>query len=270
MIRAVPTTIRGLFACLLYLAAAVPPALWVLYSFSPTLADDVASHGATTLRLGLWLGAGAAFLALLFYPPSLPWLRLRLRRLRTRLATNQVQVLEAEQRLRHFDNAADHLFLGRVRREQRALPQALGHLQHALALEPDSIAARYQFGLVLLQVRALPQAIELLSAVVAQDDHYDYGDALLALATAQHRAGADADAEATLARYLARSPDTRRALLLQGQVLAALGRHDAAIAAWRRAARPFDDRSHRVLEDELARAQARVALWRRLARRGDA
>jgi len=45
-------------------------------------------------------------------------------------------------------------------------------------------------------------------------------------------------------------------------VLASLGRGSEARAAWRAAARPFDDKTHRIPEDELARARARVALWR--------
>lgn len=250
---------RTAFAALLWIAAAVTIALVIGGHAAPLTTVQVADVVA------LWLGrlvlgvAIAGAVALLLWPPAVPWLRLQWRRARDRMNVDRGPLLEAQSRLQHLETSRDHLTVGRSLLRMGQGPRAIPHLVRAYELENDSAQAAHLLGLALFEVGAVTDARRALERAVAIDPSHGFGDALLALGRTLERLGEDAEAERVLAQHEERYGPAPRADLLRARVLGRLGQRDRARALLERAAAPPKDRGLESPDNALARARARVA-----------
>lgn len=257
-----PVSIRSIFAVVLWAAALTPPALIVLAERDPLMAITL-WRGAVRVATALGLGVlGAGVLGLLLCPPFLPGLRLGWRRVKRRLTVDPAPLMEALGRLKHFENAEDHLTAGRVLAEQGKLREALEHLGRAVELDPERLAPRYELGVVLAGVNP-ETAARILEDVVRADERHAFGEALLLLGVCLERIGEHRRAAEALARHEELFGENRRALLHRGRALARLGDRETALELLRRAARVPGDHERLDPEDALARALARVELLRK-------
>ncbi|MGA0058955.1 MAG: tetratricopeptide repeat protein [Planctomycetota bacterium] len=224
---------------------------------------------AIAVPLGTLLGGLASYvlpaiaLALLAWPPFLPGLRLWLARVRDRMSVDQGPMLTAQDRLRHFETAPDHVTVGLAQLRLGQAGKAIPHFGRALQLEPTHVAARFHLGRALLQVGALDKARLALADVVRIDPAHAFGRALLELAEACERTGDDATAERILADHERSHGPHRRADLARGRLALQRGDREAARVFLDRAAAPPGAGTRRLTPDEaFDRARARVLRWR--------
>lgn len=249
-----------MFAILLWLGAAWPLLLFLLYQRDPLAPGRLAQSLGGLAGPAAWIAGLLFAAALLLYPPFLPWLRVGLRGLRGQLRQSQLPLLEAQRRLQGFDNPADRLLLGRLHLDRGEVQAAIGHLLVALQLEPGNVATRYELGRALLRAGRVRDAAELLGQVVSTEESYAFGEALLRLGDAQLRAGEPTLARATLERHRALYGGRKEALLLLATACERTGDRAAALAVLGAAAAPPAE-GRLGAEDALHRARARVRLW---------
>ncbi len=256
--RAPLPLLRSSFAVLLWLLALTVVVGVLLGDRDPLALDAVVATLTRILRATAFASLGVGIVAVLFWPPFLPGLRLWLRRSKDRMSVDQRPLHEANARLKHFENAADHLTAGRTWLRMGAFRQALPHLVRSVELDGDSAQGRYQLGLALFGIGQLEAACQQLGRAVAIDPSHAFGDALLVHGLALERGGKGEAAEAALAQHEARFGASRRADLARARI--ALQRGDAAAAArlLARASRPPEGGMKLPPEEALARAKARV------------
>jgi tetratricopeptide (TPR) repeat protein len=253
---------RALFAALLWGSAAFPVLLWALSLSSPLLAVRVAAGAETTVRYGAFALAALALGALLFYPPFLPTLRLFVRTTRLRLGTDLGPLREAQERLRHFESAAEHLNAGRILLQSGKTFESIRHLQRAVELDGEHMGTRYWLGLTLARAGDLRGAAEQLAHVVQRDPRHAFGAAMQELGVVLERGGAEAQAVQVLERHEREFGPNRRTAFHRARARGRLGDAEGARADLRAAAAAPQAGHPMTLEDELMRARARVALWR--------
>jgi len=178
---------------------------------------------------------------------------------------------EAERLLRpltHGPAATDpRAFVGlaEAREAQGDLNGALEALKQAVKVDPKSLAANYQIGLLHFSVgeqlwaagRADEARAEFREAVTWLDNALaikpDFGKGLLLKGAALHRfLGKPEDGLALLRRFVQLRPEVGEGHLLLGQALADGGQKDAAAASLRRAAELAQPGDHRAA-DALAK-----------------
>jgi tetratricopeptide (TPR) repeat protein len=131
----------------------------------------------------------------------------------------------------HFAAAYTHLANTLVARDQ--LDEAVTQLEHALRLQPDSLAARLRLARVFHQQGNTDQAIAQYR--LAARTHPQSIDAQYALATTLARAGRLAEAVGSYRRALHLAPDYAEAHTNLASALVATGQVDQAIASYQRA-----------------------------------
>ena len=253
---------RALFAALLWGGAAFPVLLWAVSLASPLAAVRVAAGAEVTARYGCLAIAGLAVIALLFYPPFLPGLRLFLRSTRLRLGTDLGPLREAQERLRHLESAAEHLNAGRILFQNGKTMESMRHLRRAVELDGEHMGTRYWLGLALARAGDLRGAAEQLGRVVQQDPRHAFGGAMQELGVVLERGGGEAQAVQVLELHEREFGPNRRTAYHRALARGRLGDRQGASADLRAAAAPPASGHAMTLEDELMRARARVALWR--------
>lgn len=152
------------------------------------------------------------------------------------------QALEAD-----TSNAAAHLWLSVLYKDQGNLPRALQHARRALALNPDDPDYRYVVGAQLLAAGELDEAQSHLQAV-AQHQPWHYG-ALYRLGRVMARRGDSDRAERLIARadsiqrlqgdvvrleeVIRMRPEDPRPWVTMGNLLQEIGRRQEAMQAFR-------------------------------------
>ena len=131
----------------------------------------------------------------------------------------------------HF--AAAHISLANTLIARDQLDEAVTHLEHALRLQPGSLAARLRLAWVFHQQGKTDQAIAQYR--LAAQKHPQSVDAQYALATNLARAGRLAEAVDFYRRTLQLAPDFAEAHTNLASALVAIGQVDQAIASYRRA-----------------------------------
>lgn len=242
-----------------WLACALPVCLFAMHAKSPLMAVEFWQVTMAVLGRGLLWTLIAAFVLLLGFPPFPAYLRLWFSRAAARLTTDRGPFVRALTELRNLETAARHLEAGRAALACGDPRVAIPHLARALELDKEMLPARYQLGLALLEVSALPQARAVLHSVVLVDPGHAFGGALLTLARCAQLAG-DRDAAVALFEQHAHAHGgNRKSHFWLGQARLGRGDRSGARAAFEVAAA----RNGRLSPEEgFYRARARVALWR--------
>lgn len=192
---------------------------------------------AARRKLYLWLGlilvsgpvGAVAYYWREYGLAALP--RFLLLAVRARLTKQDLRLAAAE--VERLDNASAWTEYAALLRERRRLASAVAAVYEALERDPESLEARCELGLCLLAARRFPEAAAELEVVIREDEGFDAGKALLALARARELNGDLAAARATLETLAARHP--RPAVLWElARVQAASGDREAAIVTLRR------------------------------------
>jgi tetratricopeptide (TPR) repeat protein len=235
--------------------------LLVLGTISPSA--GVRAAGLATRATGwlLWGGSLALLLGVCFYPPFLPALRLRARRVWTRLATSDQPVRDAYARLKQLETVNDHFAVGRFLRERGQAAAAVKHLERAVQLDAAHINARYQLALAQRDAGNAQAAVDELQRVIAVDAHFASGQPFLDLAEILEGARLYAPADVVLTQYRRLHGDARVALVLHARALAGLGQREPSKALLVQAARAPAAGERVAAAEAHARARARVALW---------
>ncbi len=245
---------------LIWLVAAVPPALWLAHRSDPELAVQLVAGGTLWLtRLALGLGLTLLLAALLF-PPVPAWLRLRWSELRLSVTSDRGPLLRALGELQHFASAQRHYEVGRLALLRREFALALPHLQAALQLEPDMAAAHHQLGLAMFRHGQLGVAASAFARAEELDPGHAFGDALLYLGRCLDLTDHHQQAVEILRAHQARHGGSHRSHYWLGLALQAAGDTHGAADAFAVAAAPP---AHKVTaEENWFRALARVRRWR--------
>ena len=252
---------RAAFAVLLWLVAAWPVTLIAIAASSPVRAVRLENAILGTLGFAVTVAGGLAALALLLWPPFWPSVRLGLQKLKLRLSINRLPTLEALDRLRSFENPADHLVAGRGLLAQGLARQAVPHLSRAMQMDPTDLRARFSLAQAAQQLGAHADAEALLAGLVEQDPEHGFGDAMLHLARIRLRLGAAEPAAQGLERFLARFGKKREALFLLAKARLDLGDRARATAVFRDATRPLAPEERRDPNNAYWRARSRVLSW---------
>jgi tetratricopeptide (TPR) repeat protein len=252
---------RLLLVLALWVAALWPLLVLALGAVSPVAGVRAGNLATRGIGWTLWGTAALAVALVVFYPPFVPGLRLRLRRLWQRLGTSDKPVRDAYARLAQLETVNDHFAVGRFLRERGQAAPAVKHLQRAVELDAGHLGARYQLALARRDAGDLQAAVDELQRVIAVDAGFASGQPLLDLATILLHAHLHAEADALLAHYRRLHGDTRVALVLQARALAGVGRREDGVALLRQAASPPATPGRVTAEEAHARARARVALW---------
>lgn len=257
-------SIRKVFATLLFVTALVPLGMVVgFFVGSPHSVYATATLGSLWLaRLG-WISLGVLGLGLLFYPPLLPFLRIRFSERKRRLGTDRGPMDEGLTRLKHLETHADRLLVGRSARQLGDIPTAVENLSRAFELDPSHIAGRYQLALLLAEIGQREDAVNLFGSVVQEDEKHAFGDALFNLGRNLFRLHRDDDALAVLRQHQSVFPGSRQVHLLLARVLADLGQMDEARKELKLAARPASDQERLSPEENLTRARAKVTFLKK-------
>ncbi|MCA8966560.1 MAG: tetratricopeptide repeat protein [Planctomycetes bacterium] len=245
---------------LIWLVAAVPPALWLVSRSDPDLAVQLV-HRGTVWVTRLALGAGAVLaLAALLFPPVPAWLRLRWNELRLSLTSDRGPLLRAMGELEHFASAQRHYEVGRLALLRREFSLALPHLQAALEMEPDMAAAHHHLGLAMFRHGQLGVAAAAFARAEELDPGHAFGDALLYLGRCLDLADHHQQAVEVLRKHQARHGGGHRSHYWLGLALLAAGDAHGAADAFAVAAAPPAQKI--TAEENWFRALARVRRWR--------
>ncbi|HEX6810982.1 MAG TPA: tetratricopeptide repeat protein [Planctomycetota bacterium] len=249
---------------LVWLAAGVPVALWLVHRSDPELAVRMTQMGSTWIRHGLLGLAVLAFAALLCWPPMPAGLRLFLHRARLALTSDRRPLQRAIAELRHFESAQKHLEVGRLALQMGDLNLAAPHLQRALELDNALSDAHYQFGRLWFRLRSIEQAAAAFGIAEVLDPGHAFGDALLHHGRCMYLLGDTQGALALLRQHAERHGGNRRSHFWLGEALQSIGDREGSLASFRAAAAPKT--ASLTAEENWFRARARVALWRRGSR----
>jgi tetratricopeptide (TPR) repeat protein len=246
--------------CLVWLAAGVPVALWLVHRSDPELAVRVAQVGGAWLGNGL-LGLGAAaFVASLCYPPLPAGVRLLLHRAKLAWASDRGPLMRAAAELRNFESAQKHLEVGRLALQLGDLNLAGPHLLRAVELDRNLSAAHYQLARLLFRIGRLAAAEKAFANAEALEPGHAFGDALLHRGRCLDLLGDHAGAVGVLQKHAAQHGGNRRSQYWLAEALQASGDREGSLAAMRTAAAPTT--TPLTAEENWFRARARVDLWR--------
>ncbi len=251
-------SLRQLPLALVWLAAAFPPALWLVHAADPELAVRIAQGTGRALWTGAWTGLGVLAIAFVLFPPVPAWLRRAGSRTWLALTMDQGPLYKALSELRHFETGARHAEIGRLLRLRRQNEAALQHLRAAVELDPNVASAWHQFGLVAFAQHEWQAAATAFEHAEALDPGHAFGDAALHLGRCLYQLG-DARALAVLQAHQQRHGGGPRSHLWLADALERAGDRAGATAALREAAAP--PRQRLTAEENWFRALARVRLW---------
>lgn len=244
---------------LLWALAALPVLLWGLCQASPMAAVRTWLALRAGVGAALWYGALAA-LVLLLFPPFPAAVRLWFARAMSRLRADHAPYQRAEAELRSFETAARRLEAGRAALAIDEPRRAASHLERALELEPEQLAARFQLGLARLALGELEAAGAAFAQVERQSPGHAFGDALLLLGRVRMLQRDFTTAAELLERHRREHGGNRRSHHWLGTCLRAEGDRQRARVAFAVAA-DRGRRFPRTAEENWYRACAAVALW---------
>jgi tetratricopeptide (TPR) repeat protein len=184
-------------------------------------------------------------------------------------AGDPAAALEALERARALAPArADLLrWIGNISRSLGDVEGAIAAYRHALTLDADFAAVRFDLARLLMQRELWAEAeAELLAAL---DSVPTYAEATLELATLRRLAGRQGDAVAILVDLLQRDPYNFEALIALGESLVELGRKSDAATAFRRVLTFDPDHPGGIFYDGVILASQRrfrdaIARWQRV------
>ncbi len=253
--------LRILLAVLLYAVAGAVAAVILIGRRDPIgVGATVGTIAEVAWTVAVYVVITATVLAL-FWPPFLPWLRVKWREVHDNVDHDAALLREAASRLQHFDNAPDRLTLGKELVARRDFARAIPQLVRAVELDPESLTAQQLLGRALLGHGEAEKAATLLRAVVERDEDHAFGDSLKVLGEALIASGHDDEAERVLARHEEKFGPLRSVDFLRAQIAHRRGDTARARDLFERAAAPRDGKRKLPPEEALARGRARVRLW---------
>lgn len=263
-------TARLLLVALLWCAALLPPALMAVSLWSPPAAVSVAWWGSRIAWNVLGWSAVAFAFAALVWPPFLPGLRVRARRLAGRMSTNKNQLRDALARLAHLETAQSHLEVARLAHQLGNARQALPHAVKAVEIDPELLSARFTLAQVLDEVGQRKEAIRQCRIVLRDDPDHAFGKAQQALGEMLLRDGQVEDAIAALTAHAKIHSANRSSAFSLASAYQRAGNKAEAARWFGEAARNPREGESLSAEDALVRARARGRLWGRGAPRPSA
>lgn len=165
-------------------------------------------------------------------------------------ATDRAKQRRLERELGGVDTPYNRGKLGLLMLQQGRAAAALPHLEAALAADPASEEFQYRLALAALQSGDPQRAAEMLERLVAKNEEYAYGAALLALSNARCAAGSARGALDAVEQHDRAFGPTPESSYRRGRALRAIGDR-------RGSARAFDSIS--ALAAKLPAYQRRAA-----------
>lgn len=255
--------LRIAFVVFLFGCAAIPPVLFLLEANELGSAHEVTAAVWSFLVRAFWIALAVGVVALLAYPPSIPWLKVAWRGIRARMTIDRSSMAQALSRLEHHETADDHFVVANVAWQMRDMDRVIHHVDRALRCDPKALKARHLGGRALLSISQFEAAAKNLAQVVEQEENFNYGGALLGLARAMFHLRRFDEAADLLDRHEELNGGNREALLLRARVEGRRGDAAKRKEYLRRAAAEPAEGEIMAPEAQLARARARVALWGR-------
>ena len=259
--------IRALPLALLYAAACWPFALMALHAVSPVACVEAQRALLQSAALGLRALAVAVALALVLHPPFRADLGLFLHRLKLRLQSDRGPYFQAIAELRSLETAARQLDAGRAALAAMDPKAALPHLLRAVELDPGLLAAHYQLGIALMELRDFRQAASAFAHVQQRDPGHAFGGALSKLGRCLMQASAYREAASVLAQHQQQHGGSPETLLWLGIARRESGDADGARTAFAAAAQDAPPGRRDSPVDRACRAKAKAQL-RRLGQGG--
>ncbi len=250
---------------LLWLPSLLGGGAYLVYQRDPILLGRILAWMEHAYHLGkLFFLFGIlplGLLALLLYPPFLPWLRLFWERFRKKGKFDRKLAADLLTRLKNFETVPDLLQLGRLYLSSEQPGMALPPLARALQREPDSSKAHFLLGRALFEVgrpaEALPHA---LAAVQLQKEDFGRGELRLLLAKVLNSLGKFQEALAQLDKIHQESGENYESLFLQAQILKHLGRSEDSRESFSKIVALSQNQQRRSPRQAWILAKAKMAL----------
>ena len=125
-------------------------------------------------------------------------------------------------------DADAHVQLGLIYLERRQEPRALEHLNKAIEIDPNEVDANYELGKIARKKGELQQAIEHFSKVVEQNDKHSLSEIWREIGATYLEAGMWAEAREALEKFVGRRSFDPEGLYYLGKVLKHQGEYDRA------------------------------------------
>ena len=125
-------------------------------------------------------------------------------------------------------DADAHVQLGLIYLERRQEPRALEHLNKAINIDPNEIDANYELGKIARRSGDLQKAIEHFSVVVEQNDKYSLSEVWREIGATYLEAGMLTEAREALEKFVERRAFDAEGLYYLGKVLRQQGDDDRA------------------------------------------
>lgn len=147
-------------------------------------------------------------------------------------AADRAKQKRLERELGGVDTPYNRGKLGLLMLKQGRAEQAVPHLAAALAADPDSEEFQYRLGLAELESGAPEAAAQTLARLVARNEDYAYGAALLALSTARCQAGEARSALDAVEQHDRSFGPTPESCFRRGKALRAIGDRSGSARAF--------------------------------------
>jgi tetratricopeptide (TPR) repeat protein len=200
-------------------------------------------------------------LALLLYPPFLPWLRLSWERFRKKGQFDRKLASDLLTRLKNFESVPDLLQLGRIYLNSQQFGMALPLLMRALEKEPNSIRAHFLLAQTFYEagrpVEALPHA---MATVHLQEDDFGKAQSRLLLAKVLESLGKPEEALAQIEVLHQDSGENYESLYLQAHLLKQLKRSEESRETFSKILTLAQNQKRRSPKQDWILAKAKMAL----------
>ncbi|HEY2867103.1 MAG TPA: tetratricopeptide repeat protein [Pyrinomonadaceae bacterium] len=157
-------------------------------------------------------------------------------------------------------DADAHVQLGLIYLERRQEPRALEHLNKAIVIDPNEIDANYELGKLARRRGDLQQAIEHFSVVVEQNEKYSLSEIWREIGATYLEAGMLNEAHEALERFVERRAFDAEGLYYLGKAFKQRGNND-------RARELFEQAVESVKTSPEFRRRHHSRLWSRLAKK---
>lgn len=147
-------------------------------------------------------------------------------------AADRAKQKRLERELGGVDTPYNRGKLGLLMLQQGRARQAVPHLETALAADPGSEEFQYRLGLALLDSDSPMEAASYLEPLVARNEDYAYGAALLALSSARCEAGEARSALDAVEQYERSFGPTPESCYRRGVALRAIGDRSGSARAF--------------------------------------
>ena len=254
-----------LFPILLWLPSLLVGGAYLLYQRDPTLIGKILAWVEHAFQMGkilfLFGLLPLGLLALLLYPPFLPWLRLLWERFRKKGQFNRKLAADLLTRLKNFETVPDLLQLARLYLSSGQIGMALPPLARALQKEPDSARVHFLLGQALYEagkpVEALPHA---MAAVNFHQEDFGKTESRFLLARVLESLGKFQETLAQLEKIHQESGENYESLFLKAQVLKRLGRAEESREVFSKIITLAQNKKRRSPKQDWILAKAKMAL----------